>query len=65
MHLKNQRLSSSKLVACEIKTIKDLKGMVKEGAKAAGNEAINAFIIQIFFGLIILFIVLLSKMCNN
>jgi len=47
------------------KTIEDFKGMVKAGTKAAAKEAVNVFVVQIILGIIISFLILFSRSCNN
>jgi DnaJ-class molecular chaperone len=63
----NKWMNNAKRQAVNLakQTIKDFKGMVSVGAKAAGKEAGNMLIAQIAIGLIFTLIIALSKSCNN
>jgi curved DNA-binding protein CbpA len=65
--LLNKWMNNAKKQAVDLarQTIKDFKGMVSVGVKAAAKEAGNQFVIQIVISIIFIIILVLVKYCNK
>lgn len=63
----NKWMNNAKKQAVELakQTIKDLKGMVSVGVKAAAKEAGNQFVAQIIISIVIIVIIALSRSCGS
>ncbi|MDI9874049.1 DnaJ domain-containing protein [Flectobacillus rivi] len=63
----NNWMNNAKQQAIDLakQTIEDLKGMTSVGVRAVAKEAKNQFIYQIIGGLLLFFIFMITKSCNN